>query len=134
MKKVQTIHEELARDLTEVFFKMVRENQLTSANEIIRHVLYQKAPRFYVSFENTRRHLSNLKKGTPIWEKNKNKKLLYAELYRRWRAANGGKDYEKNSYVCLHDIISSQAPCFYIDSETARGIIYKYLRRKRARA
>ena len=71
MKKVQTIHDELARDLTEVFFKMMRENKRTAAYEIIKHVPHQKAPRFYVSYHTARRHLSNLKKGTPIWEKNK---------------------------------------------------------------
>lgn len=129
-KRTTDVHDELARDLTGVFFKMMRENHLTTANEIIKHVPFQKAPRFYVSYDTARRHLSNLKKGTPIWEKNKNKKLLYAELYKRWKATNGGNDYEKNSYVCLHDIINSQAPCFYINSETARDIIYKYLRRK----
>lgn len=129
-KRTSGVHDELARDLTEVFFKLMRENPRIATCEIFKHVPYQKAPRFYVSYQTARQHLSNLKKGTPICEKFENKKLLYAELYKRWKATNGGDDYEKNSYICLHDIINSQAPCFYIDSETAKGIIYKYLRKK----
>lgn len=129
-KRTSDVHDELARDLTEVFFKIMRENPHTMTGEIMKMVPTQKAPRFYVSYQTARRHLSNLKKGTPICEKNENKKLLYTELYKRWKATNSGNDYEKNSYTCLHDIINSQAPCFYIDFETAKGIIYKYLRRK----
>ena len=130
MKRSSDIHEALARDLTEAFFKLLRQYPEKKTDDIMKMVHLQKAPRFYVSFENARRRLSHIKKGTPVFKSNTNKIKLYAELYKRWKATNGGNDYEKNSYACLHDIINSQAPCFYIDFETVRCIIYKYLRKK----
>ena len=130
MKRSSDIHEALARDLTEAFFKLLRQYPEKKTDDIIKMVPLQKAPRFYVSFENARRRLSHIKKGTLVIKSNTNKIKLYAEIYKRWKATNGGNDYEKNSYACLHDIINSPAPCFYIDFETARGIIYKYLRKK----
>lgn len=130
MKTSSEIQEALARDLTEAFFKLLRQYPEKKADDVLKMVCLQKAPRFYVSYETARRHLSNLKKGTPISEKNENKKLLYIELYERWKTINGGNNYEKNSYLCLYDILNSQAPRFYIDFTTARRIIYKHLRKK----
>ena len=125
-----TIREELARDLTERFFELLRQYPEKEIRDIMKMVPSQKAPRFYVGFETARRHLSNLRRELEFHNAQPNKTNLYAELYRRWKAINGGNDYEKNSYACLHDIINSPAPCFYIDYETARSIIYKYLRKK----
>lgn len=123
--------EALAHDLTEAFFALLRQYPEKKTGDVIKMVPLQKAPRFYVSYTTARRHLSNLKKGISICKKQVNKKLLYTTLYERWKVINGGNDYGRNSYKCLHDIIDSQAPCFYIDSETAKGIIYKYLRRNK---
>ena len=129
-KRTSDTHDALVNDLTQVFFKLMRENPHITTGEIIKMVPMQKAPRFYVSFETARRHLSCIKKGAPVIKSNTNKIKLYAEIYKRWKALNCGTDFKNNSYKGLIDIILSPAPCFYIDYETARGIIYKNLRRK----
>ena len=130
MKKSTDIHEALAHDLTEAFFALLRQYPEKKIEDVIKMVPLQKAPRFYVSFETARRRLSCIKKGTLIFKSNTNKIKLYAEIYKRWKALNNGTDFKNNSYTCLHDIINSPAPCFYIDFHTASGIIYKYLRKK----
>ena len=130
MERSSEIHEALARDLTETFFKLLRQYPEKKTDDVIKMVPLQKAPRFYVSFETTRRRLSRIKKGEPVFKINTNKIKLYAEIYKRWKALNNGTDFNNNSYACLHDIINSPASCFYIDFQTARAIIYKYLRKK----
>ena len=63
------VHDELAKDLTAMFFELLRKNPQASTDDIMKLVPEQKAPRFYVTFENARRHLSCLKKKVPFYEK-----------------------------------------------------------------
>ena len=62
------------------------------------------------------------KRRLPI--KNKNKKEMYKELYRRYMKQNKGN---VGNYTILESIIEEPAPSFYLDAGSFRGIVYRTL-------
>lgn len=125
------------KDVVDCFYSSLKEvrnkNPFATLNEVIEHAINSQAPRFYVTFENARRFVSLLmrKKRLPII--NENKIAMYKEIYKRYSKAV--KDSSKRyKYVILEKIIEEPAPCFYIDPETFRGIVYRTMRQKHLQA
>ena len=120
------------RDVLNSFFESLKEVRKTkpyaTQDEIIRHAVKGKAPRFYVTFENARRFVSLLSRKKKLPLINSNKQAMYKEIYRRYiqRVKDNGKRYK---YIVLEQIIEEPAPSFYLDTETFRGIVYKTLRK-----
>lgn len=83
------------------------------------------APRFFVELTVAKRWVSVLARGKRLPFKQPNKIALYKELYRRWKARR------VNHYLVLESIILEPAPCFYLDRETFRVLVYKTLRKNR---
>ena len=120
------------RDVLNSFFESLKEVRKTrpyaTQDEIIKHAVKSKAPRFYVTFENARRFVSLLSRKKKLPLINRNKLAMYKEIYHRYlqRVKDNGKRYK---YIVLEQIIEEPAPSFYLDTETFRGIVYKTLRK-----
>ena len=119
------------QDVVNCFFESLKEvrksKPYATQDEVIRHAVNSKAPRFYVTFENARRFISMLSRKKKLPLVNKNKVAMYKEIYHRYikRVKDSSKRYK---YVILEQIIEEPAPSFYLDEETFRGIVYKTLR------
>lgn len=119
------------QDVVNCFFESLREvrksRPYATQDEIIRHAVNCKAPRFYVTFENARRFVSLLSRKKRLPLSNSNKLAMYKEIYRRYKKRVKACS-ERYKYIILDDIIREPAPSFYLDVETFRGIVYKTLR------
>lgn len=119
------------QDVVNSFFESLKEvrkiKPYATQEEVIRHAVKGKAPRFYVTFENARRFVSLLSRKKKLPLINQNKLAMYKEIYRRYvqRVKDSSKRYK---YVILEQIIEEAAPSFYLDEETFRGIVYRTLR------
>ena len=119
------------QDVVKSFFESLKEVRKTkpyaTQEEIIRHAVKSKAPRFYVTFENARRFVSLLSRKKKLPLINSNKLEMYKEIYHRYvkRVKDCSKRYK---YIILEQIIEEPAPSFYLDEQTFRGILYKTLR------
>ena len=119
------------QDVVKSFFESLKEVRKTkpyaTQEEIIRHAVKSKAPRFYVTFENARRFVSLLSRKKKLPLINSNKLAMYKEIYRRYvqRMKDDSKRYK---YMILEQIIEEPAPSFYLDEDTFRGIVYRTLR------
>ncbi|MBO7193296.1 MAG: hypothetical protein J6V47_03330 [Bacteroidaceae bacterium] len=119
------------QDVVKSFFESLKEVRKTkpyaTQEEIIRHAVKSKAPRFYVTFENARRFVSLLSRKKKLPLINSNKLEMYKEIYHRYikKVKDSSKRYK---YIILEQIIEEPAPSFYLDEQTFRGILYKTLR------
>jgi len=103
-----------------------KEAPYASQEDIISGAMQRGAPRFYTTYENARRFVSLIARGKNLPLVNKNKVRMYYELFKRFTE-------KKNSncgYLVLEQIIEENAPSFYLDIETFKGIIYKTLNKK----
>lgn len=134
MSKIEErkISEMRKQAVIEAFFdtltKMRKDNPNISLGEVIKEAVKSSAPRFYVSFENTRRFISLLarKKRLPI--KNSNRVAMYKEIYARYL-----KRIKEQccNYTILESILEEPAPSFYIDEGTFKGLLYRSIRERR---
>ena len=122
------------QDVLKSFFESLKEvkkrKPYATQEEVIRHAVNSKAPRFYVTFENARRFVSLLLRGKKLPITNKNKVAMYKEICRRYKSKVKNMN-ERYKYIILESIIEEPAPSFYIDNETFRGIVYTTLRSRR---
>ena len=122
---------ELRRDLVETFFKLRKENPSVSIQEIFVLLSKSKAPRFYVSFENARNHVSRHENKKPIvYEIRPNNAKLFKELHKRWKQALKFHPTDRYKYKILNTIILQEAPSFYLSIDAIRTLVYKELREK----
>ena len=84
----KTISDRRKQDVLKSFFeslKEVRKNRpYATQDEVIKHAVKSKAPRFYVTFENARRFVSLLSRKKKLPLINSNKLAMYKEIYRRY--------------------------------------------------
>ena len=119
------------QDVLNSFFESLKEVRKTrpyaTQDEVIKHAVKKKAPRFYVTFENARRFISMLARKKKLPLINSNKLAMYKEIYRRYvqRIKDDSRRYK---YMILEQIIEEPAPSFYLDEDTFRGIVYRTLR------
>ena len=129
-----SVREMRKQDVIDCFYYSVKEvrkeRPYATQNEVIKHAVNSKAPRFYVTFENARRFVSMMARKKKLPFINENKLAMYKEIYKRWMQQV--KDCNKRyKYIILEQIIEEPAPSFYLDEESFRGIIYKTLRNRR---
>lgn len=84
-----------------------------------------KAPRFYVSFTVCRRIISLMNRGIDPHIIHPQRKKMYEEIFRRYKKRN------QIGYSCLYEIISEEAPEFYIEELSFYREIIKSLKMKR---
>ena len=84
----KTISDRRKQDVLKSFFeslKEVRKNRpYATQDEVIKHAVKSKAPRFYVTFENARRYISLMTRKKRLPLVNKNKMEMYREIYNRY--------------------------------------------------
>ena len=130
-RKNGDVREIRKQDVLNSFFESLKEVRKTKPyathDEVIKHAVKKKAPRFYVTFENARRFISMLARKKKLPLINSNKLAMYKEIYRRYmqRVKDESNRYK---YVILEQIIEEPAPSFYLDEDTFRGIVYRTLR------
>ncbi len=117
------------KDIINAYFDSIKcvhnINPLATWREIIEHTSKKSAPRFYATFENSRRFISLMNRGLDIPISNTNKINMYNEIYKRFTERGGG-----DRYVILRDILEEEAPSFYLSFWEMYQVIYKSLRKK----
>ena len=137
------IREARKRDVVSCFFSLLKEYPNEKIGDIFKRVEKHPAPRFYVTPEVARRHISIIakkgKKALPLT--NERKREMYFDIYLNWQKdcaekgiepmrLDGSFGYFVNVYNITENFLEQQAPSFYLDLETIKGLVYRELRRK----
>lgn len=135
--KELSIREARKRDIISCFFSLLKENPTEKIEDIFKKVEKMPAPQYYVSVENARRYVSMIARNKQLPFTNSNKKEMYFAIYRLWQKACNKKGIEPlqprgyaNVSIITETFLEQQAPCFYLNIETIKGIVYRKLRRK----
>ena len=127
----KTIREQRKDAVINTFFetvkKMSAKNPYVTNKGILAKAIREEAPRFFVNYESARRFISLMVRRKKLPVINKNKRAMYAEIYRRYKERCKG---EAGHYKMLEEILEEPAPSFYLDKSTFQGIIYKTLRER----
>ena len=109
--------------------KVLRQsNPYVSTEDVITELLKMEAPRFYISFNNAQRIVSRMCRGLPVKVNNARKLEMYKEIHRRFQETSSALN--TRNYLILEQILMTQAPSFYVDQSTMRGIVYKSLKKR----
>lgn len=126
-----TIREQRKNDVLAAFYNAMKaigyNTSYTYLEEVVNLAASSKAPRFYTTFEKARRYISILERNMPLPLSNSNKIRMYTEIYRRYLSV---KSNGRKRHILIEEIISQEAPSFYLDERTFRDIIYKKLNKK----
>lgn len=110
-------------DLLRVFKECILS---TSANDSMSKVyckmVSQKSRRFWVSEEQATKVVSYMIKGGDIGYMNHNKQKMFTEIHKRVIVLQN-KYPRVRLYLLVEEVVSHEAPCFYITPESAKVII-----------
>ena len=123
------INQKKKADLSKLVYKLMREHPDKKMYEIINLAASHPAPRFYVSYENARRYVSELERGKELNLKVKHTIDMYKELHRRYvllRKERREAGVRRINYTLLEEIIDSPAPSFYASSDGLRWLFYRH--------
>lgn len=129
------------KDVVSCFFSLLKEYPNEKIEDIFKRVEKHPAPRFYVTPENARRFIAIIAKNKKLQLVNEHKRKMYFDIYRLWRKdcakkgikplrPGGSFKYFANTSSITEDFLEQQAPSFYLDLETIKGIVYRELRHK----
>lgn len=123
--KDKTVNEMRNDAVMKTFFDTLKnlrkENPRITQAEVLQKAVKEKAPRFFITFENARRLISRMVRKQSLPRINKNKLEMYKEIYHRYMKQCKGKT---GSYRILENIIEEPAPSFYLNACSFRRIIY----------
>lgn len=88
----------------------------------------QKSKRFWVSEEQASKVVSYMMKGGDISYMSDNKQKMFAEIYHRVSKLQDQYP-EARLYLLVEEVVSSEAPCFYMTPESAKVIISQIKKR-----
>ena len=108
-----------------VFDSFMCNHTKMSTEAIISAMMDAQAPRFFVSFQTAQRVVSQMVRGITPRSANKNKLLMYEELFRRYIEQGG----DGTSYKILEKILRQPAPSLYINRSTMRTIVYRSMKK-----
>ena len=126
-----TIAEQRNNDVVKAFFDGIKglgQHSVTE-NDIIRSIMRNGAPRFYVTYEKASRFVSMIERGKELPLTNPNKVAMYRELHRRYRTF--AAEHGCTGYKILEDIILEPAPSFYMELKTFLDIVYKHYKNRK---
>ena len=112
-----------ALDIRALAFKLRKENPGITLDKVADRIMSMPAPRFYITFENARRFVSAMVRGTYVPHQNKYRELMYRDLYRKFIEMDAEEKSRKGVYHILHKILNSEAPSFYVSKDTIKGWI-----------
>ena len=90
---------------------------------IVNRIYESPAPRYYVSFEEARRHVSKILRNQPMTRSNNHTVKMYKDLAEKVREHNIKHNKDIISFDCLLDILDSPANSFYLSKYTILAII-----------
>lgn len=96
--------------------------------QIYRKMVSQKSKRFWVSEEQASKVVSYMMKGGDISYMSDNKQKMFAEIYHRVSKLQDQYP-EARLYLLVEEVVSSEAPCFYMTPESAKVIISQIKKR-----
>ena len=131
MKESITIKEQQRKDVLDSFHNAMKtigtKTSYAFIEEVIKLAITSKAPRFYATVEKARRYISIIDKGQALPLINPNKINMYQEIYNRYAQT---KTEGRRGYAVIEDILSQEAPSFYLNERTFRDIVYRKLKKK----
>lgn len=115
--------EERNADILRAFKECISSASIDEGmREVYRRVVTSSSKRFWVSEEQATKVISHMMRGKNIDYMSDNKKKMFREIYTRV-----SKLQEENPGVRLllliEEVVSSEAPCFYMTPESAKVII-----------
>lgn len=116
--------EELRETITDMYYDYLHENGFISIRAFADWLVKQRAPRFYIGYENARRGVSKVLKGC------KSVRPIYIELAEKLKETEYYKSCKRYHYLPLLDIIEQEASSFYLTPSSVVNIIYKELRQR----
>lgn len=127
------VREVRKRDVLEAYFRLLKENPTESLDFIFEKLSKEKAPRFYVTFQNARVHISRSFRGKePLYKTRETTIAQYSDLFNIWyNSLNCNLPQGKHNYEGLYEAIMHEAPSFYLSKDALRNIVYRALRKKR---
>lgn len=127
-----TLNELREKSIKSAYFDVMKSIQkktrYVSTNEIIQELMKKEAPRFYISFESTRRIISKMHRGIRLDISNKNKLSMFNEIYKRY--LEEVKEHDCPNYYILEQIIEQPAPSYYLNLKSMKSIVYKSIKSK----
>lgn len=131
MKECATIKEQQREDVLDSFYNAMKSigNRYPYAfiEEVVKIAVTSKAPRFYTTVEKAKKYISIIEKGRKLPLVNQNKINMYLEIYNRYAVL---KTSPYKGYVVIEDILSQEAPSFYLNERTFREIVYRKLNKR----
>lgn len=122
----------LRRDLFNKFKELVSNYKNSTVNDLMDMLYHSKAPRYYVSYEHTRRYMGIISSGLPLTAvKNSRKKLMYIDIYKEWQKALEKQKYARYPYSALLDILQKPASSWYLSKSRIKHIIYSEIRKQK---
>lgn len=97
---------------------------------IVNRIFESPAPKYYVSFEEARRHVSKILRNQPLAISNDLTVKTYKDLAEKVKEYNIKHNKNIISFDCLLDILDSPASSFYLSKYTILDIISKTNYRK----
>lgn len=119
----------LYRDFFRIWCKVRRQYPFKSKSEVTAQSICHVAPEWYLPARTAQRELRMIAlKGVSDYDNpNPIRKAMFISLYSRLKQAME-KNPAASRYSLLQNIISSEAPCFFISMRTATRIINKSLK------
>lgn len=126
-----TIKEQQRRDVLDSFHNAMKaigsKAPYAFIEEVVKLAVAAKAPRFYTTVQKARKYISIIEKGGNLPLTNPNKINMYQEIHSRYTKT---KEAGCKGYAIIEDILSQEAPSFYLSERTFRDIVYRKLNKK----
>lgn len=100
-----------------LYWELKKKSPSKTIAQLAEVIYNSPAPKFFCTFENARRVVSQLHRGLKVRVSNPNTLAMYKEIYRRWLEKDI-EDKVKNRFETLYDIIHGEAPSFYASKTT----------------
>lgn len=115
--------EERNKDILRAFNECIVSAAATdNMSEVYCRMVVKPSKRFWVSEEQASKVISHMMKGNPIDHMSNNKKKMFHEIYGRIVLLRE-KNPDTPLYLLVEEVVSSEAPCFYMTPKSAKVII-----------
>lgn len=120
---IQGLKVERNNAVLDAYHEHLHKNGWISPRDFAKKLKNERAPRFYVTYENARRFTSMILRGL------KPKCLqVYYDLADRLKKADAYKKATRYRFLALEKILEQEAPSFYLSEERIISIIYTTMR------
>lgn len=115
--------EERNADILRAFKECISSASVNEGmSSIYRRIVSTPSKRFWVSEEQASKVISQMIRGIDIEYMSSNKKKMFYEIFHRVSKLQE-ENPETRLFLLIEEVVSSQAPCFYMTPESAKVII-----------